>query len=114
MVFNVAVDPCGSYCIVNIPQLVVAKATECVEVVLIDSERIRKMELLTQKIEETDKRIKTLEEHFLDSKISLEEFRSMTDSLLGYSDQTDPTCPLETDPSKLLAKWGLFFVSYGV
>jgi hypothetical protein len=38
--------------------------------------------MLTQKIEETDKRIKTLEEHFLDSKISLEVFRSMKDSLL--------------------------------
>ncbi len=45
------------------------------------SERNRKKEMLAQKIEETDKRIKTLEEHFLDSKISLEEFRSMKDSL---------------------------------
>jgi hypothetical protein len=81
LVFNVTVDTRGSYCIVNIPQLVVAKATECIEVVLIGSERIRKMELLTQKIEETDKRIKTLEEHFLDIKISLVEFRSMKDSL---------------------------------
>ena len=45
------------------------------------SERNRKKDMLTQKIEETDKRIKTLEEHFLDSKISLEEFRSMKDSL---------------------------------
>jgi phosphopantetheine adenylyltransferase len=51
-------------------------------VVLVSSERIRKKEMLTQKIEETDKRIKTLEEHFLDSKISLEVFRSMKDSLL--------------------------------
>jgi len=66
------------------------------------AERARKKEIHSKQLAETEKRIKNLEELFLDRSLSIEEFRSLKDSLdKDKKKQRDEIIKLEEDRSSV-------------